>query len=255
MARVGASGAAVSSKRLSRPQGKREVIFPSSVSHAFTLIELLVVIAIIAILAALLFPALAQARETAKKIKCMSNLKSIAQMDFSYADDYGCGVPFAFNCGPGRKYWVEHLMWFQYGSSFANDAAKVATTVFACPKYGLDGIPGWSGPNNGYGPNVALPPCTSASVWDDNAIAFPLLHKVKRPSQTIRFGDCNGIYNAPYGCSHLGNCFDWATVNLFGYVHKNQAVMVYLDGHAEANGMSYYFEQGNNSAFIKEGSY
>jgi len=54
----------------------------------FTLIELLVVIAIIAILAAILFPVFAQAREKARAISCISNLKQIGTAAFMYAQDY-----------------------------------------------------------------------------------------------------------------------------------------------------------------------
>src|SRR5215210_5217895 len=54
----------------------------------FTLIELLVVIAVIAILAAILFPVFAQAREKARSAACLSNLKQIGTASMMYAQDY-----------------------------------------------------------------------------------------------------------------------------------------------------------------------
>ncbi|MEP6756569.1 MAG: DUF1559 domain-containing protein, partial [Chthonomonadales bacterium] len=59
-----------------------------NVRRGFTLIELLVVIAIIAILAAILFPVFAKAREAARKATCLSNLKQIGLATLMYVQDY-----------------------------------------------------------------------------------------------------------------------------------------------------------------------
>src|SRR5262249_11511404 len=61
---------------------------PSRRQRAFTLIELLVVIAIIAILAAILFPVFAKARENARRTSCTSNLKQMGLGILQYTQDY-----------------------------------------------------------------------------------------------------------------------------------------------------------------------
>ncbi|MEN6303301.1 MAG: DUF1559 domain-containing protein [Armatimonadia bacterium] len=63
--------------------------------RGFTLIELLVVIAIIAVLAAILFPVFARARERARSIRCVSNLKQLGSAIRMYMDDYDGYFPWA----------------------------------------------------------------------------------------------------------------------------------------------------------------
>src|ERR1051326_525026 len=81
-------------------------------SRGFTLIELLVVIAIIAILAAILFPVFAQAREKARAISCLSNIKQIGTGCMMYIQDYDETYPLGYmwdNNSWGGTMWTVSL--------------------------------------------------------------------------------------------------------------------------------------------------
>ncbi len=112
--------------------------------RAFTLIELLVVIAIIAILAAILFPVLAQAREAAKKTQCLSNLKQLGMSMMLYLGDNNdrfmsdAGALRPDGSQPldsdwGKDYWYFHLRPY-VGSGFVKNVQS-QNSVYTCPSH------------------------------------------------------------------------------------------------------------------------
>lgn len=138
----------------------------------FTLIELLVVIAIIAILAAILFPVFAQAREKARQTMCVSNMKEIALADLMYSQDYdeiaapswvaywgganGVGWAAPYTGVPWGGYWPDLV--YPYVKNGSNQGAaatrKAKRGVFACPtvnNFIVDICGSWGGGGCGWG--------------------------------------------------------------------------------------------------------
>ena len=115
-------------------------------NFGFTLIELLVVIAIIAILAALLLPALASAKLRAQRIACVNGLKQLTLASMMYADDMNTWVgPISTNPGQSQGDWMGALLLY-YGKT---------TNVLFCP----------TAPDRGNPGNAVNPPGKSDSAW------------------------------------------------------------------------------------------
>jgi prepilin-type N-terminal cleavage/methylation domain-containing protein/prepilin-type processing-associated H-X9-DG protein len=180
-------------------------------NRAFTLIELLVVIAIIAILAAILFPVFAQAREKARQAACTSNLKQLGTAMMMYAQDYDetypCGWGSADN---GQSMWRNTL--YPYVQKYSNltttntatyqpwyDGATFSSMgIYMCPS--VPGSPRDYGPSaygyNAHGGGSAGPAMTRGWVDIGNGNGcFPgnKIASLAKPANLIAFTDAGEI--------------------------------------------------------------
>lgn len=203
--------------------------------RGFTLIELLVVIAIIAILAAILFPVFARAREKAKQTSCLSNMKQIGLATMMYAQDYDDTYP-STQLDYGGHYNASYSYWPEFVQPYIKN-----WQILVCPSENRPSVTsrltgeqipsvlaGAYGMNQNFGYRA-----TGISV-----------SKVEAPAQIILITECTNYTTRPFWWTY-GTGYYFLRVAHNGGLNNS-----FADGHAkwlgqdEAKKLEYWYFSG-----------
>ena len=201
----------------------------------FTLIELLVVIAIIAILAAILFPAFARARENARRASCQSNLKQIGLGILQYSQDFDEKYPTMYSHPGGvLTYWPVTVQPY-----------LKSTQLFDCPsmpghwdgtagnsEYGGSSQPltsGFVGVRTGLNRHLfELAESTSSSDWTSPPKVVAL-SGIGKPAETVMIVD---TFRSAGSIPEGGTAYN--SDNYPAYRHLDTSNVLFIDGHVKA---------------------
>jgi prepilin-type N-terminal cleavage/methylation domain-containing protein/prepilin-type processing-associated H-X9-DG protein len=204
-------------------------------NSAFTVVELLVVIAIIAILAAILFPVLATAKEKGRQIECLDHESQITVAAMLYADDNNgnmCGERMGNQMGNvwpappkpnGGRAWTWSFAILPYAPGSTNGP----NDLWACPTR----PPTWTPANEDVDDTVITSYAISEDTfWGDygstGVHSYPIT-SIAKPAQMILFGE-----TCSTGPGISARFLDWTNA-LMGYWHTGRGNFTFWDGHGE----------------------
>jgi prepilin-type processing-associated H-X9-DG protein/prepilin-type N-terminal cleavage/methylation domain-containing protein len=215
----------------------------------FTLIELLVVIAIIAILAAMLLPALSKARERARNSSCVNNLKQIGTGAFMYAERGKDRLPYvgyyidpSGGQGPAQAgaYTTTGITpwWFALNDYVSNEKSFIcpADTNKYCDSLTATSHLNAAGGTNNPPPYSAFSEGLSYGMNARSGVAFMVLSKAYRPSRTVMISDAGSLANTTVAQGSLITSILPTITEANKRVsarHGNGMNIVMADGHVE----------------------